>query len=318
MRVLCLYVVAMDETRPAADIKPHYALTASIWAVVTVLTLIGIKGYAYYISGSAAILATLTDSLTDAASSLMLFAALHYSLRPADRSHRHGHGKMEGIASLFQAAFMAGAGIFLLFEGLRRIAEPQMVTHHMTGIVVASVTIVLSLILVGVQSYCLRHAPSLAVSADRAHYKTDIALNATVIASLLISYWNGPGWVDPFCAFLIAGYFGWTARKIALEATDMLMDKELPEAVRTRIKEIIKRHPDILGFHDLRTRKSGMIIHITFDVEIDPALPLKQAHDLTRALEHDILADYPYAEIIIHKDPFGDTHDTRHQEGVLH
>jgi ferrous-iron efflux pump FieF len=96
------------------------------------------------------------------------------------------------------------------------------------------------------------------------------------------------------------------------------MDRELPEAVRNRIKDIIKRHPDILGFHDLRTRKSGMIIHISFDVEIDPTLSLKEAHELTRALEHDIMADYPYAEIIIHKDPFGDIHDTRHREGVLH
>lgn len=308
----------MDKIDDISKVEPRYALIASTWAMATVFILIVIKGYAYWQSESAAVLATFTDSLTDAAISFMMFLAVTYSLRPADRSHRHGHGKMEGIAALFQAAFLSAAGLFLVFEGIRRFAAPQIITHHMTGMVVAGIAIILSIILVTVQGYCLKKAPSLAVTADRAHYTTDIFLNGSVILTLLISYYKGPTWVDPLCAILIAVYYFLTARKIAFEATDMLMDKELPEAVRTKIQEIIKRHPDILGFHDLRTRKSGMVIHITFDVEIDPDISLREAHDYVRALENDILSDYPYAEIIIHKDPFGDTHDTRHQEGVLH
>lgn len=309
----------MSDTLPDKNVEPRYALIASLWAMGTVVLLIGIKGYAFMASGSAAVLATLTDSLTDAVISLMMLIALRYSLRPADTSHRYGHGKMEGIAALFQAAFLGGAGLFLVFEALRRFAEPQVVTNHMLGITVAVIAMVMSIVLVTVQTICLKRAPSLAVESDQAHYKTDILLNGSVILALLINYYGGPTWVDPSCAILIAGYYAIAARRIALNATDMLMDKELPEAVRTRIKDIIKRHPDILGYHDLRTRKSGMVIHISFDVEIDPNLCLRDAHDIVRALEQDLIADYPYAEIIIHKDPYGDTHDTRHQaKGVLH
>lgn len=290
-----------------------------MWVMATVTILILIKGYAYLMSGSTALLATLTDSVTDAAISLMMLIALRYSLRPADLSHRHGHGKMEGIAALFQAAFLAGAGLFLIFESLRRFADPQIVTNHVLGIGVAGVAIAMSILLVIVQSYCLKRAPSLVVEADQAHYKTDILLNGSVILALIINYYGGPGWVDPACAIFIALYYGGIAINIAVQATDMLMDKELPEAVRNRIKDIIKRHPDVLGFHDLRTRKSGMVIHISFDVEIDPELSLKDAHDIVRALEEDLIDDYPHAEIIIHKDPYGDIHDTRHQEkGIFH
>ncbi len=305
------------DLEPAQTIEPRYALIASAWSVATVSILIAIKSYAYIKSDSTAVLATLTDSLTDAAISIMMLMALRYSLRPADRSHRHGHGKMEGIAALFQAAFLGAAGLFLVFESLRRFVEPAQVTDHMLGVTVAAIAAVLSMILVAVQSYCLRRAPSLAVEADQAHYSTDIFLNGSVVAALLVNYYGGPTWVDPACAILIAIYYFWTARRIALSATDMLMDKELPKAVRERIVSIIKRHPDILGFHDLRTRKSGMVIHITFDVEIDPEIPLRDAHEYVRALESDILADFPYAEIIIHKDPYGDIHDPRHGE-ILH
>ena len=303
----------MNDTPVPKSIEPRYALIASVWAIGTVAVLILIKGYAYWQSDSAAVLATFTDSLTDAAISLMMLVALRYSLRPADRDHRHGHGKMEGIAALFQAAFLAAAGLFLVFEAINRFADPVIPTDHLLGITVAGIAVVLSFVLVMVQKFCLARAPSLAVEADQAHYATDILLNGSVIASLLVSHNAGPAWVDPACAILIAVYYVIAARKIALNSVDMLMDKELPEAVRLKIREIIRRHPDILGHHDLRTRKSGMIIHISLDVELDPRLSLEHSHEIIRALEHDLLDDFPYAEIIIHADPFGDTHDTRHQ-----
>lgn len=302
----------MSNSAESKSIEPRYALISSSWVVATVTILIIIKSYAYLLSGSAAVLAALTDSLTDVAISIMMLIALRYSLRPADRDHRHGHGKMEGIAALFQAAFLSGAGLFLIFESLRRFAEPSAVTHHVTGIVVAGIAIVLSLLLVTVQNYCLKRAPSLITKADQAHYKTDILLNGSVMASLFLNYRGAPQWVDPACAVFIALYYGVISVRIAVDAIDMLMDKEMPEAVRKKIKEIIARHPDILGHHDLRTRKSGMVIHISMDVEIDPELTLHHSHEIIRALEHDLLDDFPYAEIIIHADPFGDTHDTRH------
>lgn len=302
-----------DISPDTKKIEPKYAFIASFWALGTVAILIVIKGYAYWRSDSAAILATLTDSFTDAAMSGVMLMALRYSLRPADRDHRHGHGKMEGIGALFQAACLLAAALFLIFEALQRFAQPQEVTDHILGVWVAGIAIVMSIQLIMVQKYCLSKAPSLATESDQAHYSTDVALNGSVMAVLLVSYYGGPSWVDPLCAIAVALFYAISARKIALSATDMLMDKELPEAVRGKIKKIIELHPDILGFHDLRTRKSGMVIHISFDVEVDPDITLKAAHDIVRALEEDILEDFPYAEIIIHKDPFGDPHDHRHQ-----
>lgn len=304
-----------DNLSENKNIEPRYAMIASFWALATVGTLIGIKGYAYWMSDSAAVLATLTDSFTDAAMSLAMLFALTYSLRPADRSHRHGHGKMEGVGALFQSACLIGAALFLIFESLQRFAQPQEVTSHMLSVSVAAIAVVLSFILVMVQKYCLSKAPSLATEADQAHYSTDIALNGSVIAAVLTDYYGGPTWVDPLCALFIAVYYLYASRKIGLKALDMLTDRELPHSVRDRIIETIKRHPDILGWHDLRTRRSGMVIHISFDVEIDPDITLKEAHDFVRALEIDILEDYPYAEILIHKDPYGDPHDHRHGVG---
>lgn len=299
--------------------NPRYALFASLWAVGTVTILISIKSYAYYLSDSAAMLATLTDSVVDAAVSLMMLFAVRLSLKPADEKHRHGHGKIEGIAALLQGAFMGGAGLFLAFEAFDRFVNPVQLSDHRLAVIVAFIAILMSVILVTVQKFVLRRAPSLAIEADHAHYKTDIFLNGSVIVALLVDYYGGPGWLDSSFALLIAAYFILTSWRITNKSVDMLMDKELPDKVRFHIEQIVLDHKDVHGMHDLRTRMSGMSMHISFDVELDPAMTLEAAHDVVRELDHRILDVYPHAETIIHMDPVGDTEDARHSvRGVHH
>ncbi len=313
-------LTAMDiEKKYTNAAEPRYALIASAWAIGTVTLLIIIKSAAYLKSDSTAILATLTDSINDAGISLMMLMALRYSLRPADKGHRHGHGKAEGLAALFQAAFLSGAGVFLTLSALERFAQPVDVTDHILSMSIAGIAIVMSMLLVAVQKFCLARAPSLAIEADRLHYSSDVYLNGAVVIALLADYYGAPTWIDPLCGLAVAFFMFRAAKQVGTEAADMLMDKELPKAVRERIKSIVMQHDDVHSLHDLRTRKSGMVLHISFDVEIDPAMSLRDAHQVTRDLENMILVDFPQAEIIIHMDPVGDIHDARHTvKGVHH
>lgn len=298
--------------------EPKYALIASAAAIATVSTLIILKSIAYFLSGSTAILSTLADSITDAAISLMMLFAVKYSLKPADEQHRHGHGKIEGIASLFQGAFMAAAGLFIIFEAIHKFLSPEKVTHNILGIIIILIAIFLNLILVFIQRYCLKKAPSLAIEADHAHYKTDIFLNMSVIFALFSNYIGAPIWFDPLIAFGVAIYFFITAGKISIKSIDMLMDKEVSKSNRKIIEDIIANNEKALGMHDLRTRKSGMTLHISFDVEMDPDMTLCQSHDVVRELEQEIIKLFPNAEVLIHVDPQGDTEDTRHKVIGIH
>ncbi len=306
-------------TSPSADIDPRYALLASSWAVGTVLILITLKAYAYWQSGSAALLGSLIDSFTDIMISIMMLIAVRLSLKPADETHRHGHGKVEGLAALFQGGLLAGGAVFLTLQSLERFVNPQSVAAHDLAMGVSIIAIVLSLLLVLVQNYCLKRAPSLVVKADRVNYSTDMLLNSVVILALFVDRQGGPIWIDPLCGLVIAAWLAYGATRIGKQAADMLMDRELPDDVRQSILEIILRNDDVRGVHDLRTRQSGMSWHISFDVELDPAQSLRDAHAVSRELEMAILSIYSHAEIIIHKDPHGDPHDARHRvEGVHH
>ena len=303
----------------SAGANNGWAMFAARWAVGTVAVLILLKSYAYFHSGSVAVLGSLVDSLSDAGISLMMLMAIRYAAKPADEDHRYGHGKIEGLAALFQAAFLGGAAFFLGLESLRRLAEPHEVSHHMLGIAVALVAIVLSLGVVSIQNYALKKTRSLALAADQSYYKSDIGLNAGVIIALLINDYGGPLWIDTVIGLVIAGYIAYTAHAIGREAADMLMDKELPDDVRLEITRIVEGHGGVYGMHDLRTRRNGAIIHISFDIEVDPEITLQAAHEITRELEGLILEKFPNADIIIHKDPKGDIYDARHRvQGIHH
>lgn len=299
-----------------ANYQPHKAIIAGLASIATVTILILMKTAMFFVSGSTSIFASLMDSLADATVSVMTFFAIRFSLKPADRHHRSGHGKIEGLAALLQALLIGAAGVVLLYESCRRLLHPQPVAYHELGIAVMLVSIVLSVLLVRLQSKVLKEAPSLAVEADRAHYATDIIVNAGVIVVLFALMAGGPLWIDTVFGILMTAYLLWTARNIAGKGLDMLLDRELPEDIRQAIKDKVKAHPQVKGLHDLRTTKSRMRMFISFDIEVDGAMTLTAAHDVSRALEMELLHDYPLAEIMIHVDPEGDPADSRHNVKV--
>ena len=288
------------------DSQAARLMRAATYASVGVaLVLIGVKFAAWTLTESVSLLSTLIDSMLDAVASVINLIAVHHALQPADREHRFGHGKAEPLAGLAQAAFICGSAAFLLLEAGERLIHPKAITNTDVGYAVMVFSIVVTVALVLFQRYVVRRSGSVAVSADSLHYQTDVMINASVIASLYIASEFGITIADPLFAVAIAGYIVIGALKIGKQALDILMDKELADEERARIREIVTRHADVHGMHDLRTRSSGAQVFIQMHVEMAPDMTLLEAHDVTDAVTADLLAVYPNAEIIIHEDPEG-------------
>jgi ferrous-iron efflux pump FieF len=267
--------------------------------------LIGAKVAAYLLTGSVALLSSLLDSLLDAGASLVNLYAIRQSLTPADREHRFGHGKAEPLAALGQTAFIAGSAAFLAFQAVGRLIAPVPVQHGEIGIAVMVFSIVATLLLVTYQRRVIRRTGSFAVRADSLHYLGDLFVNASVIVALLLSAWWGWHIADPLFAIGIAAYILYTAWQIFRGALDMLMDRELPDEVRGRIRKIALNHPRVMSVHDLRTRAAGRSIFVQMHLEMDPEMLLREAHEVADAVELAIMAEFPGAEVIIHEDPAG-------------
>ena len=275
---------------------------ASYASVATAGLLIVIKLIAWLMTGSVSMMASLADSVMDSLASTVNLLAIKYSLQPADAEHRFGHGKAEPLAGLAQAAFISGSAVFLILHAVDRLRFPHELEQIGIGIGVMLVAIAMTLILLGIQHSVIRKTQSTAIRADALHYATDLLTNISIILALLLTAWGWP-WADPVFAIGIALYIFYSASRIAYEAFQQLMDRELPPDVEQKILSLANENPLVKGVHDLRTRQSGQTRFVQLHLELDKDLPLYEAHALADEVDSAISLLLPDAEIIIHQDP---------------
>jgi len=274
-------------------------------SVAVALVLIVMKAWAYAESGSVALLGSLADSLLDLAASLITLLAVRIALTPADREHRFGHGKSEGIAGLVQALIVAGSALYVGIEAVRRLISPEPLAAPAAALGTLGVSLLLTLALFAFQRYVIAKTASLAISADSVHYQADILTNAALLVGLFASYRFGWYQLDPLLGLLIVAVILWSVRRIVADALDVLLDRELPTKSRRRIESIIANHPAVLGFHDVRTRSSGHTEFIQLHLELDPKLTLLEAHAISEEVAREVRNAFPRAEVLIHVDPYG-------------
>jgi ferrous-iron efflux pump FieF len=278
---------------------------ATYASVSTAVVLIVAKLMAYLLTDSVSLLSSLMDSTMDAFASIVMMIGVHHAVRPADEDHRYGHGKFEALASMTQAMFIGGSGVFLIFESLHRFVSPQIIQNSMTGIGVMIFAIVMTFLLLGFQRYVIAKTNSVAIAADSLHYKADLLINLAVIVAILLSKFTLWPYFDPVFAIAIAVILMRGAWQIGQQSIDILADKELSQEQRDRIYEIVLASSRVLGMHDLRTRTSGLQDFIEMHMELDGSMSVSDAHDISDEIEGLLIAEFPNAEIMIHQDPHG-------------
>lgn len=290
-------------TSQTADQHHGRLMRRATYASVSVaLLLIVVKALVWYLSGSVSILASLVDSVMDAGASLINLFAVAYSLSPADRNHRFGHGKAEALAGLAQSLFITASALLVLWQGLDRLQNPVELQAGWYGIAVMSLSIIATLLLLGYQQHVIRHTNSPAIRADALHYRSDLLMNASIIVALLLALYGING-ADAVFGIGISLWIAYGAIQIGRGTIQTLMDHELPDAVRREILALAREVPGVRDVHDLRTRESGRQWFVQLHLDLDGNLSLHQAHELGELVREAIEHRFTQAEVLVHKDP---------------
>lgn len=279
---------------------------ATVASTSVALILVGAKAVAWMLTDSVSMLSSLVDTSLDLVSSLVTFFAVRQALIPADADHRFGHGKAEALAGLVQAGFIAASGCALLFAVGERFSNPRQVREEGIGLVISGLAIGFTLGLVAFQRHVVARSGSIAIGADMAHYKTDLAATLATGVGLFISGQLKQPLIDSSIAGLVALYLLHGAWGVGRRSLDMLMDRELPDDERQRVRDIVLGDPAVRGVHELRTRASGITKFIQLHVVLDPTLTLGAAHGISDRIQAAVRQAFPQAEIILHVDGWDD------------
>lgn len=280
----------------------HLAGYASVGVA---LTLIALKTWAWIATGSVALLSSLADSFLDLLASGVTLFAVKVAVSPADREHRFGHGKSEGIAGIVQTVIISGSALYVCVQAIERLIAPAPVHSPAMGALVMLISLGLTISLAFFQHFVVSRTGSLAIAADAVHYRSDILTNVAVLAAILLSARWGLDIFDPLLALVVVGLILWSVQAIIRDALNVLLDRELPDDDRRRIAAIARAHPEVRGLHDMRTRSSGAAQFIQFHLELDPKISLTKAHEICDAVEAEVQQNFPAAEVLIHADPYG-------------
>ncbi|HYX43245.1 MAG TPA: cation diffusion facilitator family transporter, partial [Pyrinomonadaceae bacterium] len=241
----------------------------------------------------------------DIFASTINFFAVRAAARPPDAEHTYGHGKVESLAGLFQSFVITVSGLFLIREAALRFISQPATNSELLGSVSMLIATGVSIALVARLRRVARQTDSPALSADALHYATDVYTNGGAFLALIIIRLTGWRRADPLISIAISLYILYSAFIVARDSVDVLMDKRLPLEVDEQIAEIVSRFHEqgVIGFHDLRTRRSGAQKFIDLHLEVARDKSLEAAHELTVQVLRAIEAEIPRARVQIHTDP---------------
>jgi cation diffusion facilitator family transporter len=299
-------VPADGRTRAEEDSLRRKKSGAAILSVGSNFLLVMLKLIVGFSIGSISVLSEALHSTSDLMASGITLFSVRVSDTPPDEGHPYGHGKLESLSGLFEALVIFTAAVFILYESITKLLAPVAGAR-----VSANAGLAVMLLSVGINVALSRHllrvaseSDSLALKAKAAHVWADVLTGAGVFIGLALVKLTGRQWIDSAAAIAVALLILRTGWSVMIEAFSPLLDARLPAQDEAAIRRVLEEDPRVLGYHKLRTRKSGSQRHADVHVQIDDFVTLIEAHDVAEELEDRIRAALPAISINIHIEPY--------------
>lgn len=234
----------------------------------------------------------------------MVLAAVRVARLPPDYRHPYGHHKVEYLSSAFEGGLILLAAAAILASAVPRLVTPQPLENPLAGTLVAVAAIALNgggALLVG---RVAERTGSAALAANARHLWTDVWTSVGVVLGVLLVALTGWLRLDPAIAALVALNIvreGWLVLRGSFSS---LLDARLPDDEERLILEVLDAHPQVLGYHRLRSRRSGSGRFAEVDVFVPPEMTVGEAHELVSGLEARLRKCLPGLVTTIHVEPF--------------
>ena len=273
-------------------------------SLIVVIGLTGLKVAVAVITGSISIFAQAADSFFDLFAVAITFFAVGIAAKPADEEHPFGHGKVEDIAAIVQAVLIFTVGGLIIYSAVHRIIAGVTIELAEAGIGVMLVSIIVSIFLSRHLLKVLQATGSTALEANARNIAADVYSAAAVLAGLAAVRFTGLSILDPIVALVVALFILKIAYDILRKSFGGLIDVRLPQAEEDEIRSCIMEHGgELVGFHELRTRRAGNQRFIEFHLVMPKNVSVEEAHRVCDHLEQEIENRLQHTSVTIHVEP---------------
>lgn len=287
-----------------ADEKAKVA-SLSIFSNITLVIFKLIAGIA---TGSVSIISEAIHSTLDLLAAVIAFTSVRISARPPDDDHRYGHGKIENISGTIEALLIFVAAIWILAEAYKKIIYGGEVHTLGIGVIVMAVASLANWLISNLLMKTAIKTESVALEADAMHLRTDVYTSVGVLVGLGVIAITKIQLLDPIIAILVALLITKAAWDITVKSFSPLLDAALPIQEEEQIREALALiiPAGLIGFHELRTRRSGSERYVDMHLVVPRDLTIAEVHDLCDLVELKINERLPMVSVLVHAEPCAD------------
>lgn len=289
------------------------AIRTTQLGIIVSIVLIFVKGISGYLGHSYALIADATESGADVISSGLLWIALRYAQRPADKGHPYGHGKAEPIAAVVIGLFLIMAAGWIAFHAVYYISTP----HELP----TSFTLYVLLVVVLVKEGLFRHVMkvgkrinSQAVKADAYHHRSDAITSIAAFAGISIALFLGKGYegADDWAALLACLFIIYSAANIIRPAISEIMDGAPADELIDEISQMAAVHVEVKRVEKCFVRKMGLEYYVDMHIEVDGAINVFDAHQVAHQVKDELLqSSLNIKDVLIHVEPYLDQYERK-------
>jgi cation diffusion facilitator family transporter len=255
------------------------------------------------LTGSLAILSEAAHSLVDLAATVLTYFAVRVSGKPADAEHQYGHGKVESVSALAEAAILFVLAAVVIFEATQRLVgdRPSIVEATPAAFAIVVVSIVVDFFRARTLGRVAAETSSQALEADALHFSSDMWSSIAVLiglAGVALGYLRA----DAAAALVVAVFICIAGWRLGRRTIDTLTDTA-PAGVSERVAAIARRVPGVVTVERVRARPAGAVLFVELSVGVSRTLPLDRVAAIKERLVREIRAEVAEAEVTIVTEP---------------
>ena len=262
------------------------------------------------ISGSLAVLGAGIDSATDVLISFVMIFTARIMNRPPNRKYAYGYEKAESIATKILSLIIFYAGIQLLIASVGSFFSSEEKTMPtVIAIYVTVFSIFGKLFLAWYQYRQGKKTNSSMLIANAINMRNDVLISVSVLIGLAFTFILNMPIFDSIAGLVVSLFILKSSVSIFMESNVQLMDGVKDESVYQKIFEAVDKTSGAINPHRVRSRQIGNLFQIELDIEVDPDLTIKEAHQIAHAVEDNIRQTVKDVyDISIHVEPRGECH----------
>jgi cation diffusion facilitator family transporter len=253
------------------------------------IILMFIKGAAWVITGSNAILSDALESIVNIFAGAFALFSLILAARPKDLNHPYGHGKIEFLSATIEGSMIAIAGVFIVLKAIYNLFFPD--TIHALNVGMA-LTVIAGFVN-GAMGYALlkrgQKVHSITLISGGKHLLSDAWSTLGLIIGLALILFTDLIWIDNAVAILFGGYILYTGVRILRKSIAGIMDEVDFEVLQPLMQQINEHRSERwIDLHNLRVIRYGSTLHIDCHMTLPWYLNVKEAHEEADRIEKEV------------------------------